>query len=50
MKMLTGKERLGFVLNMAFWLSLPHLGSSDILAFFDFLGHLFYGSAKFQQV
>jgi hypothetical protein len=40
-----GKGRLGFVLKMASWLSLPHLGFSCILAFFDFLGNLFYGAA-----
>ena len=50
MKRHIGKGRLGFVLKMASWLSLPHLGFSCILAFFDFLGNLFYGSVWFQQL
>lgn len=44
MKVDIGKGRLGFILKMASWLFLPHLGFSCILAFFDFLGNLFYGS------
>lgn len=44
------KERLGFVLNTAPCLSLPRLGSLGTLAFFNFFGNLFYGSAKFQKV
>lgn len=50
MKMNIGNGRLGFVLKMASWLSQPHLGFSCILACFDFLGNLFYGSVGFQQL
>lgn len=44
MKMHIGKGRLGFVFKVVSWLPLPHLGFSCILAFFDFLGNLFYHS------